>query len=147
MWKDFTLDPTVSDRHFLSRAVFTRFVRAQNLEILRFYKHLRRMRVPFVVLGSPPPSHRVFTYFNMPGVSEREFTLIFETIRCIITEEMDELGIHYLLPPDGVSNDGFLREDLASKAKEGDPHGNERYGEIFISHAFRVLDPSHFQLK
>jgi hypothetical protein len=145
MWKEFTLDPSISDKHFLSSAVFRKFIIAQNREVLLFYKKLRKLNVKFVVLGSPPPSRNLLAHSDLPGVSEREFILIFEAVRSVFARELRRFRVHYVLPPDAIARDGFLPENLARTTTLVDPHGNADYGELFLRHAFRVMDLHHFK--
>jgi hypothetical protein len=140
----FTIDPAVGNKSYLSEAAFHAIVTQANQPLMNFYLRLRKLDIRFIVLGSPPvPLTQVARYGMAPEDAPQLATMI-ERAKAVIAEQLSAAGVRYVLPPEEVAQDGFLRRELCGDSRPNDDHGNGAYGEIFLRHLFFTVSPVDF---
>ena len=130
-WKKYSINPKrVIDRRYISVAAFQEMVREYTKDIVGFLGDLKSAGVVFKVLCSPPlpPS-----YYEVPRpFTEEECWMLDERYKSVFASILQEKGVEYVLPPQGIYDGKKMRAEL-SLGRAGDHHGNDRLGRAYLA--------------
>ena len=121
----------------LSRGVLRAMARDATANSLAFLLALKERGLRLVVISAPPPTTR-YPILKL-GYQLDDLLAMDAEIRTEFAESLHANGIDYILPFEGASEGGLLREEYLTADERDVHHGNIEYGKKMLEHVLRQL--------
>lgn len=131
-WREFTLLPGSTDKHFISSSVFKEAVLNENKHTVAFVKAVKALGLNFFLIGAPP-MRQAMVRRQRKFASADELIAIETSYRAIMKDVYDGLGVRYILSPEEASDGPILKTRYDNPKPDDFAHADADYGVLVLN--------------
>jgi hypothetical protein len=132
-WRNFRIVEREDDRSFISQSAFSLMVMRFNYHILAFISALKRAGLKPVVIAAPALPRSFIDNPRVGGVTPDELVALDAAYRDVMASILRKRRVPVILPPEGTSEDGCLKEEYRRSTEVHEYHGDASYGALVLA--------------